>query len=450
MSKKKHKKEHDSFEMTLEEKLSRIYDGYQPSADDTDEYDEQSAVQNLLNNVGSACVNEFSATSSDDEMPSVDEIPSEKNIEEDADDNTVDSLSVLTPRGIEVFNKAPSLPIPPAVLNELGDTSDDGEEDANEEYDNPLEDDFEIPEVSIDLHHQTGIVTFTDRYNCVTLNLKTLLLDNEHKRKIPEEKLSSVLLNTIEACITTTMPVKIMTAADYAELTSMTGNFDERKYRFCDMTLFGDSDKKIAVYKVHEGLLDDFAEIIAITERYNATAIFLSTLQKLCFTKGIVWDYINADHPDAVGFINESNPDFDFVWNVFFKTDGVDPVSSAGKHQDVKELKDAFTKAEITPGMFWDDILDFDDDSYGDTTDDDDEEDEETEDASDGTPAETITDEESADELAAALEDGLKEDIPTESIATDTTPHTVLKSSPAESEFEADELVFDVIKKKGT
>ena len=452
MSKKKHKKEHDSFEMTLEEKLRRIYDGYQPSADDTDDCDEQSAVQNLLNNVGSACVNEFSATSSEDEMPLVNEIPSEKNIEENTDGEVVDSLSVLTPHGIEVFDKASTLPIPQGVLDELADTSEEEEEDDDDtdQCEGCFEDDFDIPEVSVDLHRQTGIVTFTDGYNCITLNLKTLLLDKEHKRKIPKEKLSRVLVNTVEACITTTMPVKIMSEADYADLVSMSGNFDASKYRFCDMTLLGGTDKKIAVYKVDEGLMSDFAEIITITEQYNATAIFLSTLQKLCFMKGIMWDYINSDYPDAMGFINASNPGFDFVWEVFFRTEGIDPVSSAGRHQDIKELKDAFNKAEITAGMFWDEVLDFDDDPRDDDDEEDDDVGEESEETTNDVPAETTADNESVDELAAALEDGLKEDAPAESATTNTTPRTILKSTPAESEFEVDELVFDVIKKKGT
>ncbi len=433
MSKKKHKRDYDSYDMSLDEKLDRIYD-------DCDEQSSNTGLQELLNNVGDSVIDTFD-NDAEPEMPVVETKTSAEGTSPHkvSTNPVIDSLSVIEPKmGNDSIFPTTVNPTPSAFEKQIGEMFDSDDDDDDDEP--------ELPEMRIDLVESNdkaiSIVRFTDGINCVTVNLTTILNDAEHKRVIPNDKLADLAKNVTDACITSMMPLKIMPEAEYTELVSMIGNFDHHAYRICDMSRF-DSNRYLAIYKMAAGFDETLAKIIDITAAHNATAFFLAVLQDSCFKKHIMWNTTT----DFLQF--SGNTEIDFDWDVFFKTDGVDPISSAGKHLSIEELKAELAKSTVSLGMFWDPLIDFGDSKTDDSEDDDSDEDDESD---EGTETNELAsdivemDEEDTESLAKELEEGLE----SESVEVEAKSETVSVAPDSTSRYESDELVLDVIRRKDT
>lgn len=458
MSKKKHK--HDAFDLSLEERLRRIYDDapiHVPDQEDDINTDNEpqpakyeKKLQNVLQKVHDPVrqVEETPAIPNvDAEMPMVATIPTEENIAANKRNTDVDALSIMVPHVLIDKTcedaETPSLEIPQQVLDDLTDedldedstTADETEED-EEDYDS----DFDGTCVTLKYDESTGTVAFSDGFNITTVNIYALAsAPKEYHRKISGDKATVLALNVMDACITTTMPIKIMPEDEFVDLKSMTGNFTAQAYRFSDLSMLGSDSKLIAVYRLDENFFSVLAQILADTEKFSITGLFLKTLQDLCFQRYHMWDLTSAKYPDCASFLKESDDSYDFIWGVFFNTNGVDPISSAGKHMQIAELNKVFEDAMTSPGMYWDAEIRFENE-----TPDDDEDIDDTDDESDES-AEEAPQQDDEDELEKALKEGIEEDTQTPA-ETPKSESAVINASKSSSngEYDADDFVFDV------
>lgn len=504
---KKHKNR-DSWDIDREDQLAMIFDGYSISEREETETINHDSIQTIddgdpnyadevMNDVlrdimgNDNSSNDCDCCNEDPEIPDCDgPIAQTHKYPTQVPDGT--DLNSIKPYGTYMVNdnredNTPK-PLGPKELSIIAESAamaavsniDSGDNDDEDE------EDFICPEVSIMYNEQANIVTFTDGYNSTSINMSSLVKNGKYGNPNPDN-VAQQIMGVVESCITTTLPMVVISEDEFHDLMDMTARFDSDKYRFCKISIFTKKDA-YAVYKLADDFFDELDKITQFTTRNNVTMMFLKVLQNYCYDPNHMYAISVGNGDDWYSIVNEEIKDscgeFDWQWDVFFQTNGVDPITSQGRGvMSREEIEEKFASAITEPGRYVsadltsqplssDDVVvmetprptevscGVDADDYMD--DEDDEEDDEDgfdSDAMDAPEGLNLDDFGDDDDIAAQLAEGLDDSdessVSIEVSETTTTTVTVTeepksddKPDSTSSVYAADDFVFDTVRTK--
>lgn len=251
-----------------------------------------------------------------------------------------------------------------SYLAEMGKVGDDIDK-AFEALENPTKKDddddddendngYDYPEVSLVYNESANIVTFTDGYNTVSVNLSSLVRNGKFGKPNPDN-VAQQIMSVINACITTTLPMRIINKSELEEVKSMTSKFNNDRYRFSEITIIT-KQSAYAVYKLAPDFFQVLERIIQYTTRNNVTMMFLKVLQNYCFDPNHTYTMSVSNADDWYSATNDEITDicgeFDWLWDVFFATDGADPISTQGGRMSPETIEERFNASMTEAGKF--------------------------------------------------------------------------------------------------